>query len=115
MDRDAVNALCRALPGAEWSDNFGPGHDQWKIGGKLFAVVGGASGGVAVKTPDVDTAAMLIDSRVAERAPYFHRSWVWLPFGAPLDEVRHRIRASYGIVRASLPKKVQAGLGPPGG
>ena len=115
MDRDTVNALCRQMPGAEWSDNFGPGHDQWKIGGKLFAVIGAESGGVAVKTPDADTAAMLIAAGTARRAPYFHRSWVLVPFDAPDDEIGHRIRASWTLIRDSLPKRLQATLPPPPG
>jgi tRNA-binding EMAP/Myf-like protein len=80
MDRDAVNAFCRVLPGADWSDSFGPGIDEWKVGGKLFAVIGAGAAGVSVKTPDVETAAMLIETGVGLRAPYFHRSWVLIPF-----------------------------------
>jgi hypothetical protein len=41
---------------------------------------------------------------------YFHRSWVNLPWGASERELRHRLAASYKLVRASLPKKVQAQL-----
>jgi predicted DNA-binding protein (MmcQ/YjbR family) len=112
MDRDAVNAFCRALPGADWSDSFGPGIDQWNVGGKLFAVIGAGAEGVSVKTPDVETAAMLIETGVGFRAPYFHRSWVLIPFRAPDEEICHRIRASYGLIRSKLPKKAQAGLSP---
>ena len=111
MDRAAVNRLCAALPGAERSDPWGGGHDAWKVGGKMFACIGTQGRGVSVKTADIETATMLIDAGVAERAPYFHRSWVLLPFGPTgEDEARHRVAVSYDLVRAKLPKRLQAAL-----
>lgn len=110
MSRDFVNSVCRDLPGAEWSDPWGGGHDAWKVGGKMFACIGTANDGVSVKTPDIETAQMLIDAGVGVKAPYFHRSWVRLPFDADEEEMRHRLAASYDLVRASLTKKVQATL-----
>lgn len=112
MSRDDVNTLCRALPGAEWSDPFGPGHDVWKVGGKIFAAMGSIADGVSVKTPDVETAQMLIEVGAGQKAPYFHRSWVMIPFDADADELHHQITRSYDLVRASLTKKAQAALGP---
>ncbi len=107
--RAEVNAICGALPGAEVSDPWGGGHDAWKVGGKMFALQG-VQPGLSIKCADVETAAMLIEAGVAERAPYFHRSWVRLPDGTPLDEVRHRVAVSYDLVRAGLPKRLRAGL-----
>ncbi len=84
------------------------------MGGKLFAVIGSMDGGVSVKCVDIETAQLLIEMGRAERAPYFHRSWVFLPWDRVSDdELRERISTSYRIIRASLPKKVQAGLGDP--
>ncbi len=111
-DRDRINTICRDLPGAEVSDPWGGGHDAWKVGGKMFACIGAADDGVSVKTPDIETAAMLIDAGVGEKAPYFHRSWVRLPWASSEDEMRHRLAASYDIVRAGLTKKAQAALPP---
>lgn len=113
MSRDSVNRLAATLPGAAWSEPFGPGHDIWKVGGKIFAATGASSEGVSVKCPDVETAEMLKDAGVAVKAPYFHRSWVRIPFDrADEAELAHRLRVSYDIVRAKLPKKVQATLPP---
>jgi predicted DNA-binding protein (MmcQ/YjbR family) len=113
MDRAFVNGVCAGLPGAEVSDPWGGGHDAWKVGGKMFACIGAVQAGVSVKTPDVETAGLLIEMGRAERARYFHRSWVFLPWGSvPEEEVRERLVTSYGIVRGGLPKKVQAALGP---
>jgi predicted DNA-binding protein (MmcQ/YjbR family) len=110
MSRKLVNAICRTFPGAEVSDPWGGGHDAWKVGGKMFACIGAVMPGVSVKTDSLETAQMLIDAGVGIKAPYFHRSWVNLPWGTPRDELRYRLTASYKLVRSSLTKKVQAEL-----
>lgn len=110
MTRELVNKLCGTLPGAEWSEPFGPGHDVWKVGDKIFAAIGAKTPGVSVKTPDIETATMLIEAGVGVKAPYFHRSWVNLPFETDKDELAHRIQRSYALVRDSLTKKAQAAL-----
>lgn len=113
MDRAFVNAHCATLPGAELSDPWGGGHDAWKVGGKMFACIGMANDGVSVKTPDVETAGLLIEMGRAERAPYFHRSWVRIPWNhVDAEEMRDRLETSYSIVRSGLTKKAQAALGP---
>jgi predicted DNA-binding protein (MmcQ/YjbR family) len=112
MSRQAVNAICRKFPGAEVSDPWGGGHDAWKVGGKMFACIGSTMPGVSVKTDSVETAQMLIDAGVGVKAPYFHRSWVNLPWSTPRDELRYRLAASYRLVRSSLTKKAQAQLDP---
>jgi predicted DNA-binding protein (MmcQ/YjbR family) len=110
MSRKLVNAICRKFPGAEVSDPWGGGHDAWKVGGKMFACIGAVMPGVSVKTDSIETAQMLIDAGVGVKAPYFHRSWVNLPWGTSEDELRHRLTASYGLVRSGLTKKAQAEL-----
>lgn len=110
MSREFVKQICAALPGAENSDPWGGGHDAWKVGGKMFASIGALGTGVSVKTPDIETATMLIDAGVGVKAPYFHRSWIHLSLDSDADELRHRLEASYDIVRSSLTKKLQATL-----
>ncbi|MTH34956.1 MmcQ/YjbR family DNA-binding protein [Paracoccus limosus] len=112
MSRELVNEICAAQPGAEWSDPWGGGHDCWKVGGKTFAVTGAVGTHVSVKTDSVETAAFLIETGAAERAPYLHASWVALPLDAAPDELAHRIRHSYRIVRAGLTRAAQAALPP---
>ncbi|MEM7465085.1 MAG: MmcQ/YjbR family DNA-binding protein [Pseudomonadota bacterium] len=108
--REKVASICNPLPGAECSDPWGGGHDAWKVGGKMFASIGAVDPGVCVKTPDIETSAMLIDAGVGTKAPYFHKSWIKLPETSPKDELRHRIHISYDTVRAGLTKKAQASL-----
>lgn len=111
--RQFVNATAATFPGAEVSDPWGGGHDAWKVGGKMFACIGAIQTGVAVKTDSIETAEMLIAAGIGQRAPYFHRSWVYLPEGTAEDEVRHRLITSYRLIRSGLTRKAQAAL-PPG-
>jgi len=113
MTRDEFNAICAAQPGATWSEPFGTGHDVWKVGEKIFACIGAKTPGIAVKTDSVETAQMLIDAGIGTKAPYFHRSWLQLPWETDPAEARHRIETSYRVVRAKLPKKIQASLDQP--
>jgi predicted DNA-binding protein (MmcQ/YjbR family) len=57
---------------------------------------------------------LLIELGRAERAPYLHRSWVRIPLGenCPVeqDELADRLAISYDLIRATLPKKMQASL-----
>ena len=114
MTRACVNAHAATLPGAIHSDPWGGGHDAWKVGGKLFCVVGARDDhGVDVKCPDIETAQLLIEMGRALKAPYFHASWVRIPFGSvPDTELTDRISTSYDTVRATLTRKVQAALAP---
>lgn len=112
MDRAFVNSHCASLPGAEVSDPWGGGHDACKVGGRMFACIGSVTPGVAVKCPDIETAEMLIAAGVGQKAPYFHRSWVLLPWSTAEEEAAHRLTASYRIVRAGLTKRAQAALPP---
>ncbi|MEM1373390.1 MAG: MmcQ/YjbR family DNA-binding protein [Pseudomonadota bacterium] len=111
MTREDVDQICAALPGAELA--LPPELVSWKVGGKMFACLAGEAErtGVSVKTPDIETAALLIDAGEAERAPYFHKSWVRLQFDATArDYAEHRIGVSYDLVRKSLKKAVRDAL-----
>ena len=115
MPRTLINAICQSFPGAQVSDPWGPQddgsrHDAWKVGGKMFASIGAKTPGVSVKTDSIETAQMLIDVGVGVKAKYFHKSWVNLPFDTDEDELRHRIKASYVLVRSGLTKKAQNAL-----
>lgn len=113
MSREMVEKIAGAFPGATRARPEEGELDGWKLEGKLFALIGHRGGGVSVKCPDVETARMLIDVGAAVKAPYFHRSWVRLPFdGLEEDELRHRLAVSYDTIRAGLPKKRREALPP---
>lgn len=115
MTRVEFDALCAAHPGATLS---GPGElDAWKVGGKMFACFGHSEqratniDNASVKCADVETAEMLIDAGAAQKAAYFHRSWVSLTLASlPKEEAEHRITQSYETIKKSLPKKVREAL-----
>ena len=111
--RAQVAAIAADLPGANYADASTGEHDSWKLGGKMFACFGSIHPGVSVKCPDIETASMLIEAGVAERAPYFHRSWVRLPESTDRAELRHRLLTSYRLVRAGLPAKQRKDLPQP--
>ena len=52
MDRVGVGKVCLALPGATLDHPFGDDHDAYKVGGKMFAIVGGM-GGLSFKVSDI--------------------------------------------------------------
>ncbi|MEM6728726.1 MAG: MmcQ/YjbR family DNA-binding protein [Pseudomonadota bacterium] len=112
MTRADVDTICAALPGAELA--LPPELVSWKVGGKMFACLAGDEGqfqGVSVKTADAEIAAMIIDAGEAVRAPYFHKSWVRLPFeSTEADYAAHRICVSYDLIRKSLKKAVRDAL-----
>ena len=110
MSRQTVNTICATFPGAEVSDPWGGGHDAWKVGGKMFASMGAIMEGVSIKTDSIETAQMLIEAGVGKRAPYFHGSWINIYWDMDEDELTARLANSYNLIRASLPKKVQASL-----
>ena len=113
MTRETVNAICATLPGAEVSDPWGDGHDAWKVGGKMFAVVGSKNLGLSVKTASPEDAQLLIDMGRAIKAPYFHASWVLIPWdmGTP-EDLAHRIRTSYDLIFSKLLKKTRVTITP---
>ena len=106
MTFDATLALCAAHPATAQSQPFGPGVEVFKVGEKIFAAV--SDQGVCVKTADTDTARLIIEMGRGARAPYFHASWVLI--GHEVAELAERIATSYALIRASLPKQVQAAL-----
>ena len=111
MTREEADQICAALPGAYYVSHADGGLDAWKVGDKMFACIGHAADGVSVKTPDVESAQFLIEIGAAQKAKYFHRSWVRVTFAdRDVDEVRDRIHTSYGLIRGALPRKVQATL-----
>ena len=107
-----INQICGSLQAATCVNSFGPEHDVWKIGGKVFAIVSKPKNSVSFKCADIESAQMLIESGVAHKAPYCHASWAIVAYGdMPDDELRARLTASYNFMRKSLPKKIQAELG----
>ena len=112
MDRDGVGRVCLALRAATLDHPFGEGHDAYKVGGKMFALVG-AMGGVSFKASEI-AFEVLTQSGRARPAPYLARArWVHLddPDDWPEDELADHLRAAHALVAAKLTRKLRAELG----
>ena len=112
MDRAGIGKVCLALPGATLDHPFGDDHDAYKVGGKMFVMVGG-EGGVSFKVSDIAFEVLTEEGR-ARPAPYLARAkWVNLPDPAawPDDELADHFAIAHSIIAAKLTKKHRAALG----
>ena len=111
MDREGIRRACLALPHVTLDHPFGDEHDAYRIGGKMFVMVG-ETGGVSFKMSDI-AYEVLTESGRARPAPYLARAkWVNLPDPAawPEDELAEHFAIARRIVGSKLPKKTRAAL-----
>lgn len=112
MDLDTLREICLALPGAteqvQWEN-----HLLFKVGGKMFCITDlDDANSTAFKVPDEDFEE-LSTGDVFNPAPHMARAkWVKVvqPRTLKLSDWKRYIQRSYELVRAKLPKKVQATL-----
>ncbi|RZJ02130.1 MAG: MmcQ/YjbR family DNA-binding protein [Brevundimonas sp.] len=112
MDRAGVGKVCLALPGATLDHPFGEHHDAYRVGGKMFVMVG-ERGGISFKVSDI-AYEVLTETGHARPAPYLARNkWVNLPRvdDWPDDELVEHMAIAHGIVAAKLTRKQRAALG----
>ncbi len=111
MTPEAVDAFCRSLPAATMDVLWGV--DQvYKVGGKMFAVVG-PGGTLSFKANDV-AFEMLVETGVARPAPYMARAkWVFLDdLGSMADhDLRDYLKSAHALTAAKLTRKLQRELG----
>lgn len=107
MDRQGVGRVCLALKGVTPDHPWGEDHDAYKVGGKMFALIG-ALGGLSFKASDI-AFEVLTQSRKARPAPYLARAkWGHLdgPNDWPDDELADHLQAAHTLIAAKLTKKV---------
>ncbi len=112
MTPEAFDAACRALPGVTMDVQWGDDH-VYKVGGKMFAVLGPTDHGVSMKVSDIAYEA-LVETGLARPAPYMARA-KWLRFDdlAALDdaETADRLAGAHALVAAKLTRAVRRELG----
>ncbi len=112
MDRQEVGKVCLALPAVTVDHPFGEQHDAYRVGGKIFAMVG-EQGGISFKVSDI-AYEVLTETGHARPAPYMARNkWLNLPRldAWPANELSEHLVIAHGIVAARLTKKARAALG----
>ena len=116
MTRDDIMAFCAAKPQATHVVQWG-NSDVWKVGGKLFAVIGWNDGKDAVTFKASPIAfEVLQDMDGVRPAPYLaSRGMKWLQDtrdpGLSDDELENHITYSYEMAIDALTKKKRAELG----
>lgn len=112
MDRAGVGETCLALPAVTLDHPFGDDHDAYRVGGKMFAIVGG-DGGLSFKASDI-AYAVLTESGRAAPAPYLARArWVHLADPSAWDaaDLVDHLKTAHGIIAAKLTRKARIALG----
>lgn len=116
MRLDRLKTFALSLPHAtfvrQWGENL-----VFKIGGKMFLIVsldGETIGGCAFKCSPADYTRLTagVDGIIPARYNMFKSQWVQLedPDALTETQLKTQVRLAYDLVRAALPKKVQAAL-----
>jgi predicted DNA-binding protein (MmcQ/YjbR family) len=114
LSREGVRTHCAALPAATSDYPFGPEAQIFRVGGRIFALLSEVDERVSLKCDPV--LAEILRQTFTGVVPGYHlnkRHWntVELDGSVPDGQVIEMIAHSYELVRASLPKKVQAAIG----
>ncbi len=122
ISRNEINGLCAALPAAthvvQWGDS-----DVWKVGGKVFAIVGWVrEEGKPVNRPTVSFKVSELSYEILREqtglrpAPYLaSRGFSWIQMydepGLETTELAAYLADSHTLVAAGLTKKARKSLG----
>lgn len=107
-----VTALLGAKPGASSSYPFGPGALVFKVGGKMFALLGDDETPLTMNLKCDPDEALALRAAYKSIAPGYHmskRHWNTVTLDGTLsdDLVREMIEHSYELVVSSLPKRTR--------
>ena len=115
MHLDDFRDHALALPGVTEDQPFGPDTLVFRVGPKIFALLGLDGDTVNLKCDPEE--AVALRERYADVVPGYHMNkthWntVGLQGDVPAAEIRAMAEASYALVRASLPRAVRDALPP---
>lgn len=111
ITRKQIEAVAMALPATTMVVQWG-GSDVYKVGGKVFAVVG-FQNGLAFKVSEIGFEVLTSDGGPGRQAPYFAKGgWVVVDLDAvELGEATGWLEVAHELVAARLTKKLRAELG----
>ena len=109
MTRAGVEAFAIALPAVTKVVQWGAS-DVYKVGGKVFAIVGDET--ASFKVSEIGFLA-LTEGGPGRQAPYCAKGqWANVPFDAlPDADLQHWLTTAHGLIAAKLTKKARAELG----
>ncbi len=115
MEVDTFREYCLGKPGACEETPFGDEHLVFKVGGKMFALLGLEDVPPAANLKCDPDRALELRDRYEQVRPGYHmnkKHWntVEIASGIPEAEVRAMIDHSYELVVAGLPKAARAKL-----
>lgn len=115
MDYTDLRTYCLNLNGAEETWPFGPEVTVFKLAGKIFALCMPEQTPLRINLKCEPELAELLRENYAAVQPGWHmnkRHWntVTLKSDLPDPEVCKQISHSYALIKASLPKRIQASL-----
>jgi predicted DNA-binding protein (MmcQ/YjbR family) len=110
-----ITALLCAKPGASSSYPFGPGALVFKVGGKMFALLGDDETPLTMNLKCDPDQALALRAAYKSIMPGYHmskRHWNTVTLDGTLSDglVREMIEHSYELVVASLPKATREKL-----
>jgi len=99
----ALRRFCLAQPGAEETFPFGPEASVFKVGGKMFAVVGLKAKPLRVTLKCEPELSVQLRNTYREITPGYHankRHWITVDLSGSLDDalIRELIGGSYDLV-----------------
>jgi len=117
MDLEAARTYCLGLPGSAEETPFGPDFLVYKVAGKMFAGISIERLPLSLNLKCDPERAVELRERYVEITPGYHmnkKHWNTLDLSGrlPAALVHELIDHSYGLVKASLPRRVRETLHP---
>ncbi len=114
-DLETLRQTLLEKPGAVEETPFGPEALVYKVGGKMFALIGWVNAPLTITLKcDPDEALFLRELFSAVKPGYYmnkqHWNTVTLDGSVPADDVRYMIDQSYRLVYQKLPARTRAAI-----
>ena len=112
MTREDIEAVASALPAVTRVIQWGAS-DVYKVGGKVFAIVG--DDGMSFKVTEIGFMVLTEPGGPGRQAPYCAKGqWVNVPLeGLDPEDAQGWLATAHSLISAKLTKKVRAELGLP--